>query len=62
MHITKRSRNNILTIQEERNKCHNVVIPYVAGVSEKFRRIFSKHNAPIHFRPHDTMRQKLVHP
>ena len=30
------SRSNNQTMQEEeRNKCHNIVIPYVAGISEK---------------------------
>ena len=39
---TKRSRNNSSTTQEEeRNKPHNVVIPYVAGVSEKLRNWFT---------------------
>ena len=46
--------------QEERR--NGIVIPYVAGVSEKFRRIFSKHNIPVHFKPKNTVRQKLVHP
>ena len=59
---TKQSRNNTQTTQdEERNKPNNVVILYVAGLSEKFRGIFSKHDILVHFRPCNTVKQKLVH-
>ena len=34
----------------------------MVGVSEKFTRIFPKHNIQVHFRPCNTLRQKLVHP
>ena len=34
----------------------------MAGVSEKFRRIFSKHSILSHFRTCNTLREKLVHP
>lgn len=40
----------------------HVVIPYLAGVSEKFRRVFSKHNIPMYFKPMTTLGQCLVHP
>ena len=36
--------SNPLSEEKERNKRHNVVIPYVAEVSEKFRRTFSNHD------------------
>ncbi len=38
------------------------VIPYVAGVSEKFRRVFSKYKIPVYFKSMTTLRQRLVHP
>lgn len=47
---------------ENNKKRSNIVIPYVAGVSEKLKRIFNKHNIPVHFKPGNTLRQKLVHP
>ena len=43
-------------------KCHNIPIPYMAGVSDIFRRIFTKHYILVNFRPCNTLRQKLVHP
>ncbi|CAI5693976.1 unnamed protein product [Oreochromis niloticus] len=48
--------------EDKKDRRNNVVIPYVAGVSEKLRRVFSKHNIPVYFRPSNTLRQKLVHP
>ncbi|KAL3973539.1 TIMELESS-interacting protein [Sarotherodon galilaeus] len=39
-----------------------VVIPYVSGVSEQLRCIFSKHRVSVAFKPQNTLRQKLVHP
>uniref|UniRef100_A0A1A8DK57 GIY-YIG domain-containing protein n=1 Tax=Nothobranchius kadleci TaxID=1051664 RepID=A0A1A8DK57_NOTKA len=48
--------------EDKKDRRNNLVIPYVAGVSEKLRRVFSKHNIPVYFRPSNTLRQKLVHP
>lgn len=36
--------------------------PDVAGVSEKIRRVFSKHGIPAHFRPSHALTHNLVHP
>ncbi|XP_054861960.1 uncharacterized protein LOC129347772 [Amphiprion ocellaris] len=47
---------------EDHKKRNNIVIPYVAGISEKLRRIFNTHQIPVHFKPSNTLRQKLVHP
>ena len=46
----------------EEPKRRPVVIPYVAGVSEQLRRVFSKHRVSVAFKPLNTLRQKLVHP
>ena len=40
----------------------HIAIPYVAGVSEKRRRILSKLDIPVHFICKNTLRQRLVHP
>ena len=39
-----------------------VVAPYVQGVSEKIRRVFSSYGVFICFKPHQTLRQILVAP
>ena len=38
------------------------VLPYVAGVSERMRRIMRKYRLTAPLRPHRTLRQMLVHP
>ncbi|KAI8498497.1 hypothetical protein Bbelb_236990 [Branchiostoma belcheri] len=48
-------------IQTNKNKA-NITIPYVQGVSEKLRRIFQNFNIATNFKPHSTLRQRLVHP
>ncbi|XP_076748497.1 uncharacterized protein LOC112431314 isoform X3 [Maylandia zebra] len=48
--------------EDKKDRHNNIVIPYVAGVSEKLRRVFSKYDIPVYFRPSNTLRQKLVHP
>ena len=40
---------------------NNIIIPYVAGISEKLKRIFNKH-IRVRFKPSNAARQKLVHP
>ncbi|TWW81402.1 hypothetical protein D4764_01G0012170 [Takifugu flavidus] len=61
--FTRTSRKQDLSKgEEERNKRRSVSIPYLSGVSEKFRRILQKHNIPVHFKPSNTLRQRLVHP
>ena len=51
------------TVREAKKNSHkHTVIPYVAGVSEKLRSIFSKHDLPLHFKHRNTLRQTLVHP
>ena len=40
----------------------SVVVPYVAGVSEKVRRVLGDFGITTHFKPHNTLRQSLVHP
>ncbi|KAI8493248.1 hypothetical protein Bbelb_292520 [Branchiostoma belcheri] len=68
---TKPKRTNIDTFESKKTqKCKpltnknkaNITIPYVQGVSEKLRRIFQNFNIATNFKPHSTLRQRLVHP
>jgi hypothetical protein len=47
--------------QENKNK-GMVVIPYVAGLSEKVSRVLKKHCIATAMKPHTTIRNNLVHP
>ncbi|KAI8499468.1 WD repeat-containing protein 11 [Branchiostoma belcheri] len=47
--------------EDQQNKA-NITIPYVQGVSEKLRWIFQNFNIATNFKPHSTLRQRLVHP
>uniref|UniRef100_A0A2D4IN41 Uncharacterized protein n=1 Tax=Micrurus lemniscatus lemniscatus TaxID=129467 RepID=A0A2D4IN41_MICLE len=53
----KRSSRNISIVDKENNKWSNGVIPYVAGISEKLRRIFNQHNICAHFKANNILRQ-----
>lgn len=61
---TKGSKNRepTNTREDPDNKRENIVVRYVGGLSEKLRRIFFKHDIPVHFRPRVILRQRLVHP
>ena len=39
-----------------------VVILYIQGVSERIQRVFKKHNIATAMRPHNTLKNNLVHP
>ena len=58
--FVKTSKRSRAERDEETEKCNNIVIPYVS--SEKLRRTFNKHHILVHFKPTNTLRQKLVHP
>ncbi|XP_078586425.1 galactosylceramide sulfotransferase-like [Branchiostoma floridae x Branchiostoma japonicum] len=47
---------------DKKKKTVNATIPYIQGVSEKLRRILQNFNIATNFKPHSTLRQKLVHP
>ena len=57
-HKTKETKKKTL---EEKAK-GMVVIPYIEGVSEKLQRIFWKHKISTAVRPHNTIKNLLVHP
>ena len=39
-----------------------VVLPYIQGLSEGLERVFKKHNVALSMKPHQTLRNVLVHP
>ena len=47
---------------ETQSQWKNLVIPYMAGVSVKIKRIFGKHHIPEFFKPTNRLRQRLIHP
>ncbi|KAG8439768.1 hypothetical protein GDO86_005801 [Hymenochirus boettgeri] len=61
---SRRKEKNTYTNSEgeKQDRRKNMVIPYVAGVSEKLSRISKKHRIPVCFKPNNTLRQQLVHP
>ena len=50
------------TSAEESKKKGMCVLPYVAGTTERIRRIMNKYGVTAPARPHSTIRQCLVHP
>ena len=48
--------------QPERKRKFPVTIPYVKGMSEELRRVFSRYGTPAYFKPTNTLRQLLVRP
>ena len=61
--ITDRPQKPTATKKDNSNKSRGmVVIPYVEGVSEKIKRIYSKHNIHTAMRPTNTLKSILVHP
>ena len=58
------SQSNRITEQSEtqQSQLKNLVIPYMAGVSEKLRGTFGKHHILMHFKPTNTLMQRLFHP
>lgn len=47
------------TSEKQKAKQNNIAMFCLA---DKLRRIFLKHDIPVHFPPSDSLRQKLVHP
>ena len=61
--ITDRPQKPAITKKDNSNKSRGmVVIPYVEGVSEKIKRIYSKHGIHTAMRPTNTLKSILVHP
>ncbi|KAI8516704.1 hypothetical protein Bbelb_052850 [Branchiostoma belcheri] len=50
--------DNIVTSDQAKTDEHR----HLRGVSEKLRRIFQNFNIATNFKPHSTLRQRLVHP
>ena len=53
---TKKENN-----KEEKSK-GMVVFPYLKGVTEQLKRVFGKHKIATSIKPHQTLRNILVHP
>ena len=57
----KSTPNQQDSASDTKNKI-NVVIPFVQGLSEKIKRVYSQYGASTAFKPHQTLRQLLVAP
>ena len=51
-----------MTLHTETRYRSSVTLPYVRGVSEVIKRVLSKVDVQVFFRPHTTLRNLLVHP
>ncbi len=59
----KKERPEIKEEKDPSEKCKDmVVLPYVKGLTEKLTRIFRKHKISTAVKPHQTLRNILVHP
>ena len=56
----KKKKRKDKTRNEEKKL--NVTIPYVQGFSESLQCVFKRHGVQTTFKPHQTLRQLLVHP
>ena len=56
------SLNGTFYLSPHKNICTIVVVPYVQGVSEKVKRVFSNYGISTCFKRHQTLRQLLVAP
>ncbi|XP_072046220.1 uncharacterized protein [Amphiura filiformis] len=57
----RKTKKNKSTTSDQKSK-GLVVIPYVAGVSERISRTLKKHDIATAMRPHSTIRKMVVHP
>ncbi len=57
-----KERKDRRTIRENLGYKPKVVLPYIGGVSEKIRRVLEDYNITTYFKPHVTLRRRLVHP
>ena len=60
--LSNRPKGTTKTPEAESEKRKNLAIPYVAGLSEKFRRLFQRHKIRGKFKLGLTLRQTLVDP
>ena len=61
----KQSQSKTKTQSKEQSESKSrgmVVLPYKEGLSQRVRRIFKKHGMNTAFKPHQTLRNILVHP
>lgn len=48
-------------MEDKKNRPQNNSIHILCYISEKLKRIFTKHNLKVHFKPNKTLKQKLVY-
>jgi len=59
---TKTKSQNQNKMQTETKSRGMAVLPYKEGLSQRIRRVFNKHGIRTAFKPHQTLRNILVHP
>ena len=60
--ISKKKDKIKKAVSGKKDSNGSIVLPYIKGKAETLKRVFNKHKIHVCFKPHQTLRQILVHP